>query len=203
MYQPNRIGPWPIRDLDVDNPAWPAEWETSLSGASHDADEKLPQVKDSIVRDNHSEVTWSHKGVTSLPANKCFSIGACVNGEAINGLSPLFSLSVAYCSPITSGFCGLTVWYGRNSLNQASDGRGRSNPLQTWTNVASGSVRHVYYNGSFIMQDEDADGFGVNPVFAGLTIMNPSASALDLPMMQVTVSLHRHATQLQIFDPKR
>lgn len=201
MYQPNRVGPHPIKDLDIDNAVWDPAWSPSLASSVHDYGTKFVQLEDAFIPELYSESTWSCPSSSTLPSSSAHSWGVIVSGEPVNNKMPLFSLSANGLCCTQTVTIGFEVFIGRLEGAPSAD-RTKVNEVKSWLMVATGN-RHVSYNGSLVPQDELGDGFGNNAVIAGITVYNFAATDLELAGIQLSIGLHRFTTQLEMLDPKR
>ena len=202
MYQPNRIGPHAIHDPDTYPPNWPTEWDQNLDASAHEYNEKYPQLRDGTVVEVFQEVVWSCPATTSLAANKAHSWGVALNGEDLSNLMPLLTVASAISSPLT-GQVTLETWIGRTEAPTVSAARTKANKVFSWFPLGCAAGGAHCWKGSLVLQDSALDGYGTNPLIAGVTLYNGASTKVDLPGLQVALSFHRFTSQLEVFDPKR
>lgn len=209
MYRPNRIGPWPLLDLDRVLATWPVDWNTNFNAADSGLTDVKPHMELATVRDDYDQVCWKRDDV-QLVATQSMTFGVCISGEAPNNkpvmLTVAGGLSLAAATVINA---------------EASFGIGRldSSSVDVTRNAANNniSVPHVlrgagdtegFLNLDYIGQvgviDLAADGFGSNPICFFCRMRNLDAAA-GWDWLDFSLSLHisRYVSDVDMFDPNR
>lgn len=208
MYRPNRVGPWPVVDLDLTIPSWPTEWNTNFNNVDVGVGTLAPHFYSATVKDDYDAFTW-FRSTSQLAADNSVSFAVAVNGEALNDQGSLLSFDgtfgfarAAAAQRTINFFVGRlgasTVDVVRTAANNSV-----ANPYfleSVGSNVGSGGLK---CSGSLVHVDSGADGHGSNPIVFGVQLVNPDTGAMDMENILVSLSLHKYNGDLPIFDARR
>lgn len=212
MYRPNRIGPYPTVDLDRTESGWSGDWNPNLDSADHSRT-AAPHlhVRSATVREDYDQATWIATAQSSLADNMAFGLGAAINGQAkSDGMGHLFCghvSAVLCCSADQLGAARVVIGRAVNSaLSVVRTDVG--NELDSFTYLPANVQRdahtlHVGWQGCVVQTDQDADGFGTNPILLGVQLVNLAGAAITFEYFAVSVTLQKYVEEIQIFDPVR
>ena len=209
MYKINRVGPWPV--VDIDSAAfWPTEWNVNFDLPDGFVGNIRPAVQSAILKENADTVSWVSKAKVSLSGgnNMCFTVA--VGGQEFltpdipNFWEVMVSADFFHSS---ADDLGLSVLVGRSPTASLSDDHG--NNINTWDDyqclpapkVYASHSCHVSYQGQLVNIDAASDGHGSNPVMLGVLLQN-HGNAADVECF-VTQSLRRYSGDVAAYDPQR
>lgn len=210
MYTTNKVGPYPIIDLDTDVELWDAGWNSTYNSIDHDPWNINAQFFNSVVADDHAEMLMRQQDASvDLAVSKAISFAVAVNGTAVKD-SPMRYSGHASLSVGTSATAYITgyAWIGRLDgasidLNRAATVNPVSNPRILASDLTPGTSVGVDWSGTVLNVDRDDDGFGTNPICLGVTIVNPDASVRAIRSLAVSLSLHRDIGIIKTHESER
>lgn len=218
MYRPNRIGPWPIIDLDAPKMAWDASWNATLGVADFPiGTAPTPHFRSATVRDDFDFMSIKMDGNTPTLLNHfSMAFGVAIEGENPvdgDGEATLFSVfaSMMLSDDTTGNEHTASLWVGRLDQSTVDVTRNQTNnsvtnpillPALVTKTGTSGNI-HLAYNGSFLFSDIEADGYDSNPIVAGVTINNPDSAAREWTDFHLSLGIHRYVGDLKSFEPNR
>ena len=215
MFRPDRIGlrTSPIVDLDLARLAWPTEWNTNLDAVDAvRGSAPAPHFRSATVREDFDQLSVIGEGSVSFASDQHFSLGVAIDGEALNELGVRYSGHIgAYVSLDSASLeVGIVGWIGRLDASSVDVARGAannlvSNPIYLPGRNAGPSHISIGYSweGTVLAVDQAEDGFGSNPVVLGVTLQNNDSAATSLAHLNISLSLFRWASDIQVFDPNR
>lgn len=209
MYRPNRVGPFPIGDLDRSANFWPATWETAGNFDAVDAAQsaRAPHFRSDTVADEYDHVTICPTTNINLASGTSMSFGVAVSGDMAEQAHVL-SGSIAFQA--YRNLLQVEGWIGRLDAATVDVVRtAANNNVPSWfvlpgKCVAMGNSGVSYgWQGSFLAVDEDDDGHGSNPLVLGVTLFNFAGSGQTLEQFSCTLSLHKYRQSIRSFDAAR
>lgn len=205
MYRLNRIGPYPILDLDRSAITWPAAWTTATNWNLADAAQtaRAPHFRSATVRDDQDHVTWNAAIAMALADANAISFGVAISGSIER---PMHFQGHASLVGSHGAALECNIWCGRlDAATVSVDYGAAANNVPYWYNLACSKTQviQVDWNGSFLVVDEDDDGFGTYPFVLGATILNNTGGAATIEGMQCSLSLMRYVSDYDTLDPSR
>lgn len=219
MYRPNRIGPYPVWDLDAAAITWPTEWTTDFAEQDHDV-RTAPRlhVPSATLRDDYDQATWlCSEAAITLAAGMAVGIGIGISGVPA-GDSADSVLGHLYCGHVDAMICRdvdqeliVRPVIGRASQSTLSvDRDAQGNTFGSYGFMPSDTARpnqratYCSWQGCIAQGNLGAAALGTNPVMLGAWIGNPTAAANQvIRYLAVSVSIHKYVRELQQFDPVR
>ncbi len=208
MYRPNRIGPWPLIDLDRDTTILAG---SDLVTASESLAKPGCRVQDTTVNESFRSWTVNFRVAGTLP-----TLAGCAVGVQIAGLAFANSLNsiVSYgggCNLFAAG-AGIQIIpiIGRA---ETDGGPGTDFICDPWAQVpyeavsndaAGGFAHQVTANGTVIEGPfNNTTATKVGSMFFGFWICNLTGSGIVITETQVSCSIHRYLHDIDTFDPNR
>lgn len=209
MYRPNRVGPWPLVNLNDE--------ATSISGFT-DGPMNVPAIRfhcpsASTPDEFHSESVVFNPNATLL-AESAVAWGVKIVGTPrFTGREYLVSYSGGVAFGTESDGVIARPIIGRTEGSGLSQGDMLMyafpppvDLLHHRTGGAEIAAVSCHMNGTVVMGDFKGDGVSTleaDDLFAGFYLQNFGPSSATLRDMRLTTAIHRYETDLTPFDPNR
>ena len=210
-YHPNRVGPFPVFDLDASTPFWAGTFEPSFT--SHSSNVIAPAFDTDVVEELTAQAQWHRAANSSLTAGQAWSVAVSVNGEAKNNIANMFSFNISWCTSWENAEISAMAFVGRLTSGTISlDYTQTLNDCGTWWQLParqSHAKLNTYtqvsgnYQGSILNRDTKADGYGSNPIVAGVCFYNRGAAAADAYLIDVSMNIQKYVSAIDGYDPLR
>jgi len=210
MYRPDRIGPWPLVNLDDDVNevnAWPPDALMSLKSVFYAVGEPTPPEQ------FHSE-TWFFSLPQEVRAESAIAFGIKITGRPLH---PSKEYMLSYAGGVAFGTSSDSLVV-RPIVGRTEDTGFSSGVLEKYAFVTPTELSHqrtsgaeiapitCHMNGTCVMGDFKAaseEGLASGDLFAGFYFQNFGATDASLLHVRLTTSIHRYESDLTPFDPNR
>ncbi len=206
MYRPNRIGPWPLVDVDA-SPVLVTKTNLDLTNNA------LPVPKlwcpDAVVNEVTRAANFDMTNQAWAPgANASGGFGIQVNGAAnIDERNTMFAYHFACHFEQNDDSPQMMGIIGRVDAAAQVVTVTNNTVLPNDSHVAASTANGAYSisgRGCFIVGDFVPSGTeGTLAYVLGLLYWNPTGGAHQLDSFKASLSLYRYSTDLNVFDPNR
>lgn len=209
MYRPNRVGPWPIIDIDE-----PPQTITSLSIQAN-ASEFFPRMKQVVVREEFEQWTVRMTNDETISRDRRGGLGIAINGVQENELNWIYALRASMQMksdrPLQVGMV-----LGR-SATQSIGGIVRvvkyhylpCEITQVWTptNATAGFlITHVNLNTEIIQGHVQQGTYTADdeyPLILAMIIQNESTLGATIHGLNGSIGIHKYTQDVDTWDPSR
>lgn len=208
MYRLDRIGPWPVLDVDLAEFVWPTEWNVNFDNVDSGYASIKPHFRSATVRDDFEQLHVM-EGSVALAANQGMTFAIAINGEAENDLPMMYSYHASLCWVMSApASWQAQIGIGRLDsasvdVNRAATNNNIANPYflhSDGSDTGSAGVRH---EGQVILSDVEADGYGTNPICLFARMVNGENTVMDVGDLCLSLSMFRYTADYDTFDPSR
>lgn len=203
-YRPNRIGPWPLADIDA---ALVSVADTTLEAglATIASPPEVYMVGSSVATEYRAE-SFLVSGSLGVTAGNGIGIGVRIAGTALqNARNYIVSMAGSIVFHSSQIYCHAVPIFGRAA--DVTDGIiSLSNhwipPFNaSWSNIAAASsfacVNHQMVVGDFVPSGTE----GANPLVAGWYFRNGGGSTAEVTHIRAMISLQRYLSDIPVFEP--
>lgn len=207
MYRPNRIGPFPLLNLE----SGPVQVTKVLAEAAdgsisgiHCYASAAAALQSISARTLYCTEDWD------LPATEGLALGVKVIGSQLRSQDEgyIYGVSGSIIGNCNVSELGLIPVIGRVSTNGLQTGftitRYQIIPFDQLQSTGANRVFSSSFNTELISGDFTPTGsYDAEEVFCGYWMMNPTAGAAAMENVRVSISLHRYEYDMRPFDPNR
>lgn len=207
MYRPNRIGPWPLVDIDA---AIVTVADTTLeAGLLTIASPPEIYVNGATVNTQSRADNFLVSGSLGITTGTGIGLGVQVDGSPLVDVRD-YQVSVSGCCKFHSSqlYGGAQFVFGRADA-VASGIIGVTPPVFLAPDVIinpgiASAFQVIGINKSFIVGDFLPSGSeGSNPLVFGVWLMNGGASTSEFTHVRASLSIDRYVSDIPTFDPNR